>query len=140
MADLPALPAGLSVAPLTPADVADAAALLVAAEAVDDTGEHWSAEDLEEWWVNDLVDLGRDGLALRDADGALVAWATVARACPRSARPSGSTSRRGCTPPGADRGHRPRRCSRGSWRAGARSTPNGTGGSPAVLAVPVPSP
>ena len=77
MVDLPALPADLSVAPLTPADVDDAAALLVAAEAVDDTGEHWSAEDLTEWWVNDLVDLRRDGVAVRDPDGALVAWATV---------------------------------------------------------------
>lgn len=77
MADLPALPEGLSVSPLTPADVADAAALLAVAETVDDTGEHWSAEDLAEWWVNDLVDLGRDGLAVRDRGGALVAWATV---------------------------------------------------------------
>ena len=77
MVDLPALPEGLSVAPLTPADVADAAALLAEAETVDDTGEHWSAEDLEEWWVNGLVDLARDGVAVRDPHGALVAWATV---------------------------------------------------------------
>ena len=77
MVDLPALPEGLSAAPLTPADVADAAALLAEAETVDDTGEHWSAEDLEEWWVNDPVDLARDGVAVRDPDGALVAWATV---------------------------------------------------------------
>lgn len=77
MADLPALPAGLSVAPITPADVADAAELLAAAEAADDTGEHWNAEDLAEWWVNDLVDLRRDSLAVRAADGTLVAWATV---------------------------------------------------------------
>ena len=77
MAAPPDLPDGLSVAALTPADVADAAALLAEAETVDDTGEHWSAEDLEEWWVNDLVDLARDGVAVRDPDGALVAWATV---------------------------------------------------------------
>jgi mycothiol synthase len=77
VAALPVLPEGLSVAPLTPADVADAAALLADAETVDDTGEHWSAEDLTEWWVNDLVDLGRDGVAVRDPAGALVAWATV---------------------------------------------------------------
>ena len=77
MADLPALPEGLSVAPLTPADVADAATLLAEAETVDDTGEHWSAEDLAEWWVDELLDLGRDGVAVRDPDGVLVAWATV---------------------------------------------------------------
>ena len=77
MVDLPVLPVGLSAAPLTAADVADAAALLAEAETVDDTGEHWSAEDLAEWWVNDLVDLGRDGVAVRDPDGLLVAWATV---------------------------------------------------------------
>lgn len=77
MAALPELPAGLTAAPLTPADVTDAAALLAVAEAVDDTGEHWSAEDLTEWWVNDLVDLGHDGLAVRTTGGELVAWATV---------------------------------------------------------------
>ncbi|SDF20982.1 mycothiol synthase [Blastococcus aurantiacus] len=77
MVALPVLPEDLSVAPLTPADAADAAALLAEAEKVDDTGEHWSAEDLTEWWVNDLVDLGRDGVAVRDPAGALVAWATV---------------------------------------------------------------
>lgn len=77
MAVLPALPAGLTAAPLTPADVTDAAALLAAAEPVDDTGEHWNAEDLTEWWVNDLVDLERDSLAVRTTGGELVAWATV---------------------------------------------------------------
>ncbi len=77
MTDLPALPDGLAVAPLTPADVTDAAALLAVAETVDDTGEHWSPEDLTEWWVNDLVDLARDGLAVRTTGGELVAWATV---------------------------------------------------------------
>lgn len=77
MADLPALPDGLVVAPLAPADVPAAEALLAAAEAVDDTGEHWDADDLTEWWVNDLVDLARDGLAVRTPGGELVAWATV---------------------------------------------------------------
>ncbi len=77
MAVLPALPDGLTAAPLTADDVSDAAALLETAEAVDDTGEHWSPEDLTEWWVNDLVDLARDSLAVRSVDGALVAWATV---------------------------------------------------------------
>lgn len=73
----PVLPAGLAVRALTADDVADAAALLAVTETVDDTGEHWSAEDLAEWWVNDLVDLSRDGLAVRASDGTLVAWATV---------------------------------------------------------------
>jgi mycothiol synthase len=77
VADLPVLPAGLTAAALTPTDVTDAAELLAVAEALDDTGEHWSAEDLTEWWVNDLVDLGRDGLAVRSSEGELVAWATV---------------------------------------------------------------
>ena len=77
MADLPVLPDGLTVAPLTPDDVTDAAALLAAAEAVDDTGEHWNPDDLTEWWVNDLVDLERESLAVRAPDGQLVAWATV---------------------------------------------------------------
>ncbi len=77
MTDLPALPDGLTVGPLTAADVADAAALLEAAEEVDDTGEHWSAPDLEEYWVNDLLDLAQDGLVVRTVDGDLVAWATT---------------------------------------------------------------
>ncbi len=77
MAALPDLPAGLTAVPLTPADVTDAAELLAVAEAVDDTGEHWSAADLMEWWVNDLVDLERHSLAVRTTGGELVAWATV---------------------------------------------------------------
>ncbi|MFD2090688.1 GNAT family N-acetyltransferase [Blastococcus deserti] len=77
MAALPALPEGLTVRPLTADDVADAAALLAAAEAVDDTGEHEDVDDLTEWWVNDLFDLARDGVAVRTAEGELVAWATV---------------------------------------------------------------
>ncbi|CAA9265908.1 MAG: Acetyltransferase, GNAT family [uncultured Blastococcus sp.] len=77
MADLPALPDGLTVRPLAADDVAGAAALLEAAEELDDTGEHWSPDDLTEWWVNDLLDLERDGLAVLAADGTLVAWATA---------------------------------------------------------------
>ena len=77
MAASPDLPGDLTIAPLTREDFADASALLAVAETVDDTGEHWSAEDLAEWWVNDLVDLARDGLAVRTSGGELVAWATV---------------------------------------------------------------
>jgi len=77
MADLPALPDGLIVRPLTADDVADASVLLEAAEQQDDTGEHWSPDDLTEWWVNDLFDLRYDSLAVTSPDGGLVAWATV---------------------------------------------------------------
>lgn len=77
MADLPALPDGLTVRPLAADDVVAASAMLEAAERLDDTGEHWSPDDLTEWWVNDLFDLERDSLAVTSADGELVAWATV---------------------------------------------------------------
>ncbi|WP_241037135.1 GNAT family N-acetyltransferase [Blastococcus litoris] len=77
MADLPALPDGLTVRPLTADDVVQAAAMLEEAEKSDDTGEHWSPDDLTEWWVNDLFDLERDSLAVTSPDGELVAWATV---------------------------------------------------------------
>ena len=70
-------PDGFTARALGPDDVDDVEALLAAAEEVDDTGEHFDADDLTEWWVNDLVDLGRDGVALHDGDGALAGWATV---------------------------------------------------------------
>jgi mycothiol synthase len=77
VADLPVLPAGLITRPLTADDVADAAALLESAEEIDDTGEHWSADDLTEWWVNPLFDLAQDSVAVRTSDGEFVAWATA---------------------------------------------------------------
>ena len=73
---LPALPDGFP-RDRSPRTSGAVAALLEAAEAVDDTGEHWSAEDLEEFWVNDLVDLGADGVVACTADGSVVAWATA---------------------------------------------------------------
>jgi mycothiol synthase len=75
--DLPRLPAGLTARPLTPDDVDAVAALLEVAEQIDDTGEHYDPDDLTEWWVNDLVDLRRDGLAAHGPDGALVGWAST---------------------------------------------------------------
>jgi mycothiol synthase len=72
-----ALPDGLTARPLTPDDVHRVADLLAAAEPVDGTGENLDADDLTEWWVNDLVDLPRDGLAVCTADGDVVAWATA---------------------------------------------------------------
>jgi mycothiol synthase len=74
---VPALPDGLSARPLTPDDVHPVADLLAAAELVDGTGENLDADDLTEWWVNDLVDLPHDGLAVCTADGTVVAWATA---------------------------------------------------------------
>jgi mycothiol synthase len=71
------LPEGFTARPLSADDIDDVAALLAAAEKADDTGEHLDAEDLAEWWLNDLVDLTRDGVAIHDGGGALAGWATV---------------------------------------------------------------
>ena len=71
------LPAGLTARPLTADDLPAAAGLLAAAEPVDDTGEHLDADDLAEWWVDDLVDLPHDSRAVWTGDGALVAVAVV---------------------------------------------------------------
>ncbi|MGY1742899.1 MULTISPECIES: GNAT family N-acetyltransferase [unclassified Blastococcus] len=74
---MPDLPEGLAVRPLTLEDAPAAAALLAAAERLDDTGEHEDADDLVEWWGGELVDLGRDGVAVCAPDGRLVGWATA---------------------------------------------------------------
>jgi mycothiol synthase len=71
------LPAGLTGRPLTADDLPAAAELLAAAEPFDDTGEHLDADDLAEWWVNDLVDLPDDSRVVCSDDGALVAVAVV---------------------------------------------------------------
>src|ERR671916_1255275 len=76
-AAVPQLPDGLTARPMTAADLPAAAELLAAAEPVDDTGEHLDADDLAEWWVEDLVDLARDGRAVCAGDGALVGVAVV---------------------------------------------------------------
>ena len=77
MADLPALPDGLTARPLAAGDVAPVAAVLAAAEQVDDTGEYPDAEDLTEWWTGWSMDLERDGLAVLDPAGLVVGYATV---------------------------------------------------------------
>jgi mycothiol synthase len=77
VASLPALPEGLAVRPLSADDAGPVAALLAAAEQVDDTGEHPDAEDVAEWWRGWGLDPGRDGLALLDPAGLVVAYATV---------------------------------------------------------------
>jgi mycothiol synthase len=71
------LPEGLSARPMHPDDVVAVVELLTAAEAVDDTGVHESAEDLTAWWVNELVDLELDTRVVLAADGRLVGYATT---------------------------------------------------------------
>jgi hypothetical protein len=95
-ARVPHLPGGLTVRPLTADDLPAAAGLLAAAEPVDDTGEHSDADDLAEWWVNDLVDLPRDSRAVWTDDGVLVAVAvamSAARGRRRRLRHRGSAGR-----------------------------------------------
>ena len=77
MALLPALPDGVTARPLSADDAVAVAALLAAAEQVDDTGEYPDAEDLAEWWRGWGLDPGRDGLAVLDPAGLVVAYATV---------------------------------------------------------------
>jgi mycothiol synthase len=74
---IPALPDALTARPLADDDAAAVSALLVAAEPDDDTGEYPDAEDIGEWWRGWGLDAGRDGLAVCDAQGSLVAYATV---------------------------------------------------------------
>ena len=74
---IPALPDGLTARPLRPEDADPVAALLEAAEPLDDTGEHFDAEDLTEWWRGTPVDFARDGLAVEDAAGELAGYAAA---------------------------------------------------------------
>jgi mycothiol synthase len=73
--DLPTLPDGFSVRPMADDDAAPVAALLAAAEQVDRTSENFSAEDLTEWWKGWQAEVGRDGIAVCDATGLVVAYA-----------------------------------------------------------------
>src|SRR4051794_41242127 len=61
---------------MRPDDVDAIVVLETAAEPVDDTGQHDSAEDLTAWFVNDLVDLQRDTRVVLDGDE-LVGWASA---------------------------------------------------------------
>ena len=69
------MPEGLTARPLADADVAPVAALLAAAEPIDDTGEYPDAEDLAEWWAGAHAELSRDGVAVCDAAGVVVGFA-----------------------------------------------------------------
>jgi mycothiol synthase len=75
--EFPALPDGLTARPLSPDDAAAVADLLAAAEQVDDTGEYPDAEDVVEWWKGWALEAERDGLAVCDPAGIVVAYATV---------------------------------------------------------------
>ncbi|MGY1724342.1 N-acetyltransferase family protein [Blastococcus sp. SYSU DS0533] len=77
MPALPAAPDGLTVRPLRSDDAPAVAQLLVAAEALDDTGEFPDADDVAEEWTGWEVDPARDGVAVTHADGALAAYAVV---------------------------------------------------------------
>jgi mycothiol synthase len=76
--ELPLLPEGLTARPMRPDDAAPVAALLAAAEQVDDTGEYPDAADVAEWWTGWGVDLARDGVAVCDETGLLVGYAAAA--------------------------------------------------------------
>ncbi len=76
MTPLP-LPEGLTARPMRPEDMDAIVALETAAEPVDDTGQHDSAEDLTAWFVNDLVDLHLDTRVVLTAGGELVGWASA---------------------------------------------------------------
>ena len=74
---IPALPDGLTSRSLRPDDAAAVAALLEAAEPLDDTGEHFDAEDLTEWWRGTPLDFARDGVAVDDEAGELAGYAVA---------------------------------------------------------------
>jgi mycothiol synthase len=77
VADLPEFSDGYVPRPLRADDAAAAAAVLAAAEAVDDTGEYPDAADLTEWWDTWDTDLERDGVAVCDPAGLLIAFASL---------------------------------------------------------------
>jgi len=70
------LPDGLTGRPMCDDDIDAVVALLAAAEPEDRTGEFWDAEDLTDEWVNDLVDLGSDGVLVHHGDD-VVGYATA---------------------------------------------------------------
>jgi mycothiol synthase len=71
------LPDGLTARPLSDDDAGAVAAVLAAAEQIDDTGEYPDAEDIAEWWRGWSLEPPRDGLAVCDPAGVVVAYATV---------------------------------------------------------------
>ncbi len=71
------MPEGLQIRPMRLEDAAAVAAVLTAAEPVDDTGEYPDATDMSEWWTNWNADLERDGVAVCDPSGLLIAYGIV---------------------------------------------------------------
>ena len=68
----------VTLRPLTTADIPAHAALLAAAEAADDTGEHYNEPDLVEEYANPDVEVGHDIVgAFDDDDATLVGYAAV---------------------------------------------------------------
>lgn len=62
---------------LEPADVPDYAELLAAAEAVDQTGEHYAEADLQQQMQDDSLDLALDTWAVLDGSGLVAAGAVL---------------------------------------------------------------
>ncbi|RZU30506.1 GNAT family N-acetyltransferase [Blastococcus saxobsidens] len=77
MPALPPLPDGFAARPLHADDAAAVAALIVAAEPGDDTGEYPEADDVTDEWTGWKLDLARDGVAVLDGSGSLSGYATV---------------------------------------------------------------
>ena len=71
-------PAGLTDRPLTRDDLPGAAALYAAAERVDDTGEHYDAHDLGEYWFAPFVEVEHDLRVVLDGDDVVAVGAAVA--------------------------------------------------------------
>jgi mycothiol synthase len=71
------LPDGFTARPLSTDDAAAVAAVLAAAEHVDDYGEYPDAAEIAEWWRAWDMDVARDGLAVCDPAGEVVGYATV---------------------------------------------------------------
>ena len=71
------VPDGYSVRPLRSDDAAAVAAVLAAAEPVDQTGEYPDAADMSDWWANWKADLERHGVAVLDPAGLLIGYGTA---------------------------------------------------------------
>ncbi len=71
-------PAGLTDRPLTRDDLPAVAALYADAERVDDTGEHYDAHDLGEYWFAPFVEPEHDLRVVLDGDDVVAVGAAVA--------------------------------------------------------------
>ena len=132
----PRSPTASPPAPCPPTTPRAVAALLAAAEQVDDTGEFPDAEDVAEWWRGWGLDPGRDGWPCATPAGLVIAYATV----------MASPTFRDAFAVDLEGRVRPDLRGRGIGRAllawqldrGRRCTPSGTRRRPAALTVEVP--